>query len=129
MCRKTKIVLLLLFSLFSLAVIARAEVCEISIAVQNEKAHYTINDTITVLVKVQLDKEFCDEAGDATKIFGKGLKIIERSKWKKLSETTLGQKLHLTVLKKDDERILTVYRKTAHYNCFQQKEFKSGEEE
>jgi hypothetical protein len=121
---KFKILILLIFSQFILANNTYAEGCEIKISVQNEKEEYAINDTIVVLVKVTLNQEFCDEAGEATKIFSKGLKIIERSSWTKISDSTLEQKLVLTVLNKSNEKTFTVYRKTAHYNCFKQMEFK-----
>lgn len=101
--------------------------CSINIIVQNERQVYHVQDTITVLVKVFLDKDFCKEAADETKIFSKGLKIIERSDWKKISDTLVGQKLILTVQHKPVNRMLTVYRKTAHYNCFEQKKFKVEE--
>lgn len=117
----------LLFLCLVSAVIASAnggnKDCEISFSVKDEKLKYNYSDTITVMVKVKLDEEFCDEAADATKIFSRGLKIENRSEWKKISETTVGQKLVLTVLKKGTNKTLTVYRKNAHYNCFEQLEF------
>jgi hypothetical protein len=73
---------------------------------------------------VELNEDFCDDAAKVTKIFSKGLKIIERSDWKKMSGILVGQKVKLTVLKKEDQHTLTVYRKNAHYNCFAQKKFK-----
>lgn len=123
----SKILILIICAFLSDAALASTKDCSINIIVQNEKATYSTNETITVLVKVQLDDEFCDEAGDVTKIFSKGLKITNRSEWKKLAKNTLGQKLTLTVLGKEKEQILTVYRKTAHYNCFEQKRFSTRE--
>lgn len=123
MLLRSKILFLLVFSLLSLAGKASTEGCAITIAVQNEKQAYAIGDTIVVLVKVTLEKEFCDEARDITKVFSKGLKIVERSEWRRISEKIVGQKLVVTVLNKGSEKKLTVYRKTAHYNCFEQKEF------
>lgn len=125
---QNKIVLALIISLITLAGKASSDDCSISFLIQNEKEVYTINDTITVLIKVALDKEFCDEAGDATKVFSNGLRIIKRSKWKKTTETTIAQKLVLTVLSSKKERTLTAYRKTAHYNCFKQQQFEVEKE-
>ncbi len=109
-----------------MAVHAGSKGCEISLLVQNQKESYTENDTITVLVKVLFDQDFCDDAGKATKIFSKGLKIEKRSVWKKLSENSVGQKLVLTVLKDYKKGTITAYRKTEHYNCFKQLDFKFG---
>ncbi|MCY1719705.1 hypothetical protein OU798_05090 [Prolixibacteraceae bacterium Z1-6] len=117
-----KIQFIVLLSLLYVATYATEKDCEITFFVQNEKQTYTINDTIIILVKVRLDKDFCDEAADATKVFSKGLKIEERSEWKRLSDDTVGQKLVLTVLPNYENRIITVYRKTGHYSCFQQLE-------
>lgn len=120
---KLKIFLFALFALLSGTAFAYNNDCQISITVQHEKEMYLVGDTVTVLIKVKLDKPFCDDAGDATKVFSKGVKIEKRSEWKRLSETEVGQKLLLTVLNKGKEKTLTVYRKTAHYNCFEQKTF------
>lgn len=122
---KIKIFLFALFGLLSVTALAYSNGCQISILVQHEKETYVVGDTITVLIKVKLDKAFCEKAGDATKVFSKGVKIEKRSEWKKLSNTEVGQKLLLTVLNKSKEKTLTVYRKTAHYNCFEQKAFKT----
>lgn len=97
--------------------------CQIYINVQNEKESYRIGDTLSVSIKVELEDEICDDAGDAVKIFSKGLKIIERSDWKKISETMVGQKLLMTVIESKNSTTLTIYRKTGHYNCFREKEF------
>ncbi len=104
--------------------------CSIEILVQNEKTSYSANDTINVLVIVYLEEDFCDDAANATKIFGKGVKIIKSSNWKKLTNSSVGQELTLSVLKDKKQAVLTVYRKNAHYNCFQQKKFNinTGEE-
>jgi len=102
---------------------ATTKECNISIIVQNEKEKYKIGDTITVLIKVELEGEICDDAGEATKVFCKGLKILEQSDWKKISESTVGQKVTLSVIKSKDASTLTIYRKTGHYNCFRQREF------
>ncbi len=103
--------------------------CSISFDVKNEKETYFANDTIIVLVKVELDDDFCDEAAEATKVFCKGLKICERSEWNTISKNTVGQKLTLTVLSGKNKSVITAYRKTGHYNCFSQIEFNVREEE
>lgn len=124
MISKTKILVLILLCFFYILGNSQTKDCKISFVVQNKKTTYICNDTIIILVKVQLDKDFCDEAGDVTKIFCKGLKIKKRLKWIRISQTTLVQKLVLIVLDRKDKGTLTAYRKTGHYNCLQQIEFK-----
>jgi len=125
-----KIFFLLLISFIWSNSFGQEKECSIEILVQNEKTFYSANDTIIVLVKVYLEEDFCDDAANATKIFGKGVKIIKSSNWEKLTNSSVGQKLTLSVLEDKKQAVLTVYRKTGHYNCFQQKKFNinTGEE-
>ncbi len=103
--------------------------CSIEILVQNEQPSYSFNDTIHILVKVTLEENFCDDAAKGTKIFSKGAEIIKSSDWKKIENSTLGKELTLTVLKGKKQAVVTVYRKTGHYNCFQQTKLKIDTEE
>ncbi len=121
MILERKILFLLTACLLWLTFPALAKDCQIRIVVQNEKQEYTTGDTISVLIRVKLADDFCDEAGDATKVFSQGLKITKRSDWKKISKYEVGQKLLITVLKPQSKAVITAYRKTGHYNCFQQK--------
>lgn len=100
-----------------------AKDCNITIIVENEKERYLIGDTITILVKVELEDKICESSGDANKIFCKGLEILEHSSWEKISENVVGKRLSLAVVESKIQSTLTVYRKTGHYNCFRQRKF------
>lgn len=102
--------------------------CNISFEIKNEKEIYSTNDTIIVLIKVEFNEDFCDEAAEITKVFCKGLKICERSEWITISKKMVGQKLTLTVLQGRNKKIITAYRKTGHYNCFKQVEVRVKQE-
>ncbi|WP_347838300.1 hypothetical protein [uncultured Draconibacterium sp.] len=109
--------------------LANTKKCRIVFEIENKIQQYSINDTIVVWVKVELDEDFCDDAGDITKVFAKGLKICERSEWKRIAQKKVGQQLTLAVLKGKGKKMLTAYRKTGHYNCFNQVEFNCMEKE
>lgn len=120
---KTKLLFVLLLGLIATSTLIGQPHHQCNILVQNEKEAYSVGDTIVAIIMVKIDNKLCKDANDAPNIYTKGLKMVEHSNWRRISDSELGEKLVFVVTTKRKEKVLTVCGETAYYNCFRQKIF------
>jgi hypothetical protein len=93
----------------------------LDLKLQEPKQFYVKGDTAIVLVKYTFEQDLCDDAVLKTKFFGKGLKILKKTKWRKLSAKVFTRKVMIKV-KRDKKLVFTAVRNASKDEVFEQLE-------
>ncbi len=84
----------------------KANACDITFEVENQKETYEVGDIIIVKVIVTLTHRACPVALEKTKFTMKGLKVLAATKWKQTSTMVWERKLKMKVTGTSDGKLV-----------------------
>ncbi len=86
---------------------------------------YSITDTVSVLIRISYEDKLCGEGIEVTKIFAKGMKIIEKEGWREITAGVWENRLSMIVMgNRKNELQLTVARRTDKESVFGSRKFR-----
>ena len=93
--------------------------------VKGEKTNYNIGDTVVLSVQIKAPEETCIDGMKTTKLFQKGISIINQSEWREIKKGLWQTTVSLTIRgNKKNEAVLTVFRRNDKQSISHQEQFK-----
>jgi hypothetical protein len=107
MLKRLYVLLILLFSVFSLA-----NACDFTFKMNGNKKECHPGDIIEVTVELTLTHRVCNVAPSQTKFKIDGIKVLSASEWKQLSPTKYERTIKMEVLKDNKKNITLLATRT-----------------
>lgn len=93
--------------------------------IKGEKTDYNIGDTISLSIQIKAPEETCMDGMKTTKLFQKGISIVNQSEWKEIKKGFWKKNVSLVITgNKKKEATLTVFRRNDKQSISYQEQFK-----
>ena len=93
--------------------------------VKGGKTNYNIGDTVVLSVRIKAPEETCIDGMKTTKLFQKGISIINQSEWQEIKKGLWQTTISLIIKgNKKKEAILTIFRRNDKQSISHQEQFK-----